>query len=378
MQLDTNIPLRGQDQPGIIEKFGQAMSLADLMDKRQMSRIAMEQAPAVAEAAAVKSGLENQQLQATLQKTQGEIAAQPIEQQTKQNTLTDWATTHQKDLFELGHKQAVVFGNIMGDIDLNKEDWKEKYASRIPIARSIGIGADLMPDVENANIDSIIAAKNLAFTEKEKADAAFRTQKLEADKPLMKAQTAKAEAEARKAQQEANAGSIGGLSKEQENDIQKIIQDTNPLAAGRNALGIAGKSISYLNKAESTLSKDMVTNDDAKRAISAIDAAYASAGGSEVDPTVYGRIKGWMQMVAGKPTNIMPKAMKQELLDQIKDIRSVNEQTLVDNFATGEARLGDLINNPKVAERWNKHKNQYLKTIGSGVTKSGKKFTIVQ
>lgn len=115
----------------------------------------------------------------------------------------------------------------------------------------------------------------------------------------------------------------------------KILKENDPnVATSRSAIGMIGKSNINANRAITTLSKPMVTNQEAGNAMADLAAIYQ--GGSPTQfgmshqqySTIYGKVKDLLQTVTGKPQDALPDAIKKRLLSVLSDMKADNTKIL--------------------------------------------------
>lgn len=115
----------------------------------------------------------------------------------------------------------------------------------------------------------------------------------------------------------------------------KIVKDTNPLTANtRTTLGMASKANFQADRALVTLSKPVVTNQEAGNVMADIAAIYQ--GGSPTQygmshqeyATLYGKVQGALQAVTGNPTDALPDAIKKRLVGVLHDMKGTNSLVL--------------------------------------------------
>ncbi len=112
----------------------------------------------------------------------------------------------------------------------------------------------------------------------------------------------------------------------------KIDKEANPLtASGRTGLGLAAKADYNANRALVTLSKPMVTNQEAANVMA--DIAQIYQGGSPTEygmshqgyNTLYGKITGAIQMVTGKPQDALTPQIQQRLIGVLNEMKTTNK-----------------------------------------------------
>ncbi len=115
----------------------------------------------------------------------------------------------------------------------------------------------------------------------------------------------------------------------------KIVKDTNPLtASNRTTLGMASKANFQADRALVTLSKPVVTNQEAGNAMADIAAIYQTGSPTQYGmshqeySTLYGKIQGALQSVTGKPQDALPDAIKNRLVGVLHDMKGTNSLVL--------------------------------------------------
>jgi hypothetical protein len=338
MQLPPAIDFQGP-----VEK---AMSIADMMQQRQQRN---QQQPLVMQGLQ----LQNQQAQQGLQqKATAEKHQELISQAFKNSTKDDGTLDFDKLSSTVGQIDPGYYNELVqarGLVDFHNATMQNQTAETQAKIQQMQESHDLalkgyetrLSEIENKNKEfSATYDLNKGKTQAE-IDAERERLRIAREELKLKQVTA------------AKEGKIGeGLTKEQENDLQSTIKTYNPILAVRSPLGVAGKSINLLNQAEATFAKDRVTNDDAARGLRAINDAYASAGGAELDPTFYAKTRMFIEKLTAHPMNILSKSQKKEMLETIRTTREQNQRILDMNFKTGREALGSILDNPKAKERW--------------------------
>lgn len=129
----------------------------------------------------------------------------------------------------------------------------------------------------------------------------------------------------------------------------KIVKDTNPLtASSRSTLGMASKANFQADRALVTLSKPVVTNQEAGNVMADVSAIYQTGSPTQYGmshqeyATLYGKIQGALQAVTGKPQDALPEAVKKRLTDVLHDMKGTNSLVLkqqLDFTEKGKARI---------------------------------------
>lgn len=111
----------------------------------------------------------------------------------------------------------------------------------------------------------------------------------------------------------------------------KIVKESDPLTAtSRSGLGMASRADYNANRALTTLSKPMVTNQEAANVMADIAQIYQGGSATEYGmshqgyTSLYGKIQNAIQMVTGKPQDAMPDAVKQRLIGVLNDMKTTN------------------------------------------------------
>lgn len=115
----------------------------------------------------------------------------------------------------------------------------------------------------------------------------------------------------------------------------KIVKEVNPLTAGtRTTLGMAAKADFQANRALVTLSKPVVTNQEAGNVMADIAAIYQNGSPTQYGmshqeySTLYGRLQGALQSVTGKPQDALPDAIKERLVGVLHEMKGTNNSVL--------------------------------------------------
>jgi len=135
----TGIYQAAQSTPDYGSIIQNAMSISDMLDQRKLRGMQMQQ--------------EQQLAPLQMQKAQAEV---DILGEQKNKFIAD----NKKELQAAMQQQMEWAGKIVNDIDTTTQGWKENYAARVPVARAMGIGNDIIPDPENVTPENLSAAKN--------------------------------------------------------------------------------------------------------------------------------------------------------------------------------------------------------------------------
>lgn len=156
----------------------------------------------------------------------------------------------------------------------------------------------------------------------------------------------------------------------------KIEKESNPLTtSGRSGLGMAAKADYNANRALVTLSKPVVTNQEAANVMA--DIAQIYQGGS---PTEYGmshqgynslyqRITGTMQYLTGQPQDSLPDAVKQRLLGVLKEMKTTNSAVIKQQLDHLERAQPQVIN--KFKDQWRGIRENMENGISGGPETTG-------
>lgn len=159
----------------------------------------------------------------------------------------------------------------------------------------------------------------------------------------------------------------------------KIVKDSNPnTARGSNPLGAATLIMDKANTAIQTLSKPVVTYQEAGNAMSDIASIYQRGSPTQFGmqhqeySTLYGKAQAALQSLTGKPTDALPNGIKQRLLDDVNGLKTLNGKVINRNLDYMEKAQPRVIN--KYKDEWTGIR-QSLQSSGlggdSGVTNSG-------
>lgn len=159
----------------------------------------------------------------------------------------------------------------------------------------------------------------------------------------------------------------------------KIVKDANPnTARGTNPLGAATLIMDKANTAIQTLSKPVVTYQEAGNAMSDIASIYQRGSPTQFGmqhqeySTLYGKVQGAIQSLTGNPQDALPNAIKQRLLDDVNGLKTLNSKVVNRNLDYMEKAQPRIIN--KYKDEWTGIR-QSLQSGGldgdSGVTNTG-------
>lgn len=137
----------------------------------------------------------------------------------------------------------------------------------------------------------------------------------------------------------------------------KIVRDTNPLTARTSTtLGMAAKANFNADRALVTLSKPVVTNQEAGNVMADIASIYQNGsptayGMSHQEySTLYGKIQGALQTVTGKPQDALPDEIKNRLVEVLHDMKGTNNQVLKQQLDFTEKSKARIIK--KFPQEW--------------------------
>lgn len=137
----------------------------------------------------------------------------------------------------------------------------------------------------------------------------------------------------------------------------KLVKDTNPLtASSRSTLGMASKANFQADRALVTLSKPVVTNQEAGNVMADIAAIYQTGSPTQYGmshqeySTLYGKVQGALQSVTGKPQDALPDAIKQRLVGVLHDMKGTNGLVLKQQLDYTEKAKRRLIG--KFPQEW--------------------------
>lgn len=130
----------------------------------------------------------------------------------------------------------------------------------------------------------------------------------------------------------------------------KVVKDTDPLtASSRSGLGMATKADFQANRALLTLSKPMVTNQEAGNAMADIASIYQTGNPTEYGMshqgynTLYGKIQGAIQGLTGNPQDAVPDPIKQRLIGVLTEMKDTNKAVMKQNLDHYERAQPKLI-----------------------------------
>lgn len=137
----------------------------------------------------------------------------------------------------------------------------------------------------------------------------------------------------------------------------KIVKETNPLtASSRSTLGMASKANFQADRALVTLSKPVVTNQEAGNVMADIAAIYQTGSPTQYGmshqeySTLYGKIQGALQTVTGKPQDALPNAIKSRLIGVLHDMKGTNSLVLKQQLDFTERSKKKIID--KFPDEW--------------------------
>lgn len=137
----------------------------------------------------------------------------------------------------------------------------------------------------------------------------------------------------------------------------KIVKDTNPLtASSRSTLGMASKANYQADRALVTLSKPVVTNQEAGNVMADIAAIYQTGSPTQYGmshqeySTLYGKIKGALQTVTGNPQDALPDEIKQRLVGVLHEMKGTNGLVLKQQLDYTEKAKAKVIS--KFPQEW--------------------------
>lgn len=157
----------------------------------------------------------------------------------------------------------------------------------------------------------------------------------------------------------------------------KLVKEVNPLTtSGRNPLGMAMKANYNANRALSTLSNPMVTNQEAGNVMADIASIYQNGSPTQFGMseqayhTLYAKIQGMKQYFTGKPTDALTPQVKDRLLNVLYDMKRTNFDVLKQNLAYTEKAKAKLIK--AFPDEWKDMKETLMSDGYSGLNDSGK------
>lgn len=137
----------------------------------------------------------------------------------------------------------------------------------------------------------------------------------------------------------------------------KIVKDVNPATAStRTTLGMATKANFQADRALVTLSKPVVTVQEAGNAMADIAAIYQMGSPTQYGmshqeySTLYGKVQGALQSVTGKPQDALPDAIKQRLIEVLHDMKGTNAGVLKQQLDFTEKSKAKIIK--KFPDEW--------------------------
>lgn len=154
----------------------------------------------------------------------------------------------------------------------------------------------------------------------------------------------------------------------------KLVKEVNPLTtSGRNPLGMAMKANYNANRALSTLSNPMVTNQEAGNVMADIASIYQNGSPTQFGMseqayhTLYGKIASFKQFFTGKPQDALTPDVKNRLLNVLYDMKRTNFDVLKQNLAYTEKAKAKLIKS--FPDEWKDMKETLMSDGYSGLGK---------
>lgn len=137
----------------------------------------------------------------------------------------------------------------------------------------------------------------------------------------------------------------------------KIVKDVSPATAStRTTLGMATKANFQADRALVTLSKPVVTVQEAGNAMADIAAIYQTGSPTQYGMshqeynTLYGKVQSALQSVTGKPQDALPDAIKQRLIEVLHDMKGTNAGVLKQQLDFTEKSKAKIIK--KFPDEW--------------------------
>lgn len=145
-----------------------------------------------------------------------------------------------------------------------------------------------------------------------------------------------------------------------------LVKNVNPeTASSRTPVGIAARGNSNADRALATLSKPIVTNQEAGNVMADIASIYQNGSPSEFGmkhqeySTLYGKLQGTIQQITGKPQDALPNDIKQRLTSVLTDLKNVNSTVINRNLDNIEKTRGKFIDSSGHRDDWNQLRSQY-------------------
>lgn len=154
----------------------------------------------------------------------------------------------------------------------------------------------------------------------------------------------------------------------------KLTKEVNPLTtSGRNPLGMATKANYNANRALSTLSNPMVTNQEAGNVMADIASIYQNGSPTQFGMseqayhTVQAKLAGVMQYLTGKPQDALTPQIKNRLQNVLYDMKRTNFDVLRQNLDYTEKAKAKLIK--AFPDEWKQMRETLLSDAYSGLGK---------
>lgn len=155
----------------------------------------------------------------------------------------------------------------------------------------------------------------------------------------------------------------------------KLVKEVNPLTtSGRNPLGMAMKANYNANRALSTLSNPMVTNQEAGNVMADIASIYQNGSPTQFGmseqgyKTLKSKLASYTQYLSGKPQDALTPDIKNRLLDTLTAMKKTNFDVIKQNIDYTENAKSKLIKS--FPDEWQGMKETMLSDGYSGLDSS--------
>lgn len=137
-----------------------------------------------------------------------------------------------------------------------------------------------------------------------------------------------------------NQGKLDATMGEKSNQFNqkewdKIVKEADPMTTtGRSGLGMAAKADFNANRALTTLSKPIVTNQEAGNVMADIASIYQGGSATQYGmshqgyTSLYGKLQGALQSVSGNPQDSLPAPIKQRLVSVLNEMKAQNKAVM--------------------------------------------------
>jgi len=159
-----------------------------------------------------------------------------------------------------------------------------------------------------------------------------------------------------------NQFTIGGKEDQfYQREWDKLLKETDPLnASSRTPLGMASRATFNANRALKTLLNPVVTNQEAGNVMADVAGIYQNGSPTQFGmshqayDSLYGKIQGVKQLITGKPTDALPKDIKDRLVNVLSDMKATNQALLTQRLDMTEHTKKAVIS--RFPEEWKEYR----------------------